>query len=1402
MSSYLAALEDTCCQCRTRYDQKKKYGSFLPSSFPFEKEGCTQCKIRNTEWIWLGYTSVNVHKTAWIRVNPETGNNVAVDAPKVAELSDFTALEFPKHITKLPSWVCDCIKLEALNLVCCENVQSLPIAEILNLPNLKVLDCKGCSKLYYPPQEVCKQGGTAVMRFLQEVNGQVSTNMNLFLIGEGEAGKTSVVIALKSSSNSAYHIRADHRTIGIDITSWQPKGSDVVFDIYDLAGQAVYSKTHQLFLLRRAVYLFVWRAGNSELQSLQQTILYWLNSLQNRVPGSYILLVVTHIDQVSGPSLESQCAAVQICVSEWLKNCKQKADSFGTHVPVILNDGASFKVNCLLGSGIDVLRQSVIDFVTSMPWYKEGMPSSWIDLQARLSEKRHQMKPPYLSLLEYKKMARSCGVHDGMIQSATTFLHDSGVIRYFGNWQEPLGSERTLLSSTVFISPSWMMQILKGLIRHDMQALQNFFLKGENKTFLRYVNKLTTFGFLHEDMIPFLWPSQPKSDQFWRLIRENERGEQLWPEDIIETIEESELAVALLEGFDLVVKVGSEYVVPGVLPPAMLPSMTALDTIQCPFRFVSKYVKLPSGAFDTLVVRLIKKHQREFDFAATHASFFEGEDIMQLFVWKPEASAIDQMEEWLVVQSTSNALLEDVEVEVENIERFYPGLSCLGKTKSSQADQARVDNVLAVSKVSECLPEIAHPFTSSHIACVHCKKSDAFCKQMLLDEFKTIEYDTTNVRVTCLNCQYEHQLYDLVTTYRIGEIRQCPFCFGDENARGKFHAGECRLKQSCLNGNSSNNVTCTKCLAAGRLGKVSIFEVAPAEVYVSGFTQLQTKSQTAIDLWLRHLEIEADICCSKENPGLDYALVVLAFLSEEYFISNQCVEELAAAVTTNKCIIPIVIASSMISTPSQPSWTGNEHDPFWQAIEEACTRKTADNYCIQLKFLKNVKPMLFELGEPNPGNLIPTVASKIQLHIQRPGKIELYADFSMLGIKLSYFETFVHRYGGRKVFENLTTLETMEKIIKPATQESRLSFCELLLSENAFDCVGKAEWFYSHAWKYRFLDAMDAAALFFQDQSLEGKDPIIWFDVFSVSQHKAEIRPFEWWNSAFLNAVGSIGKVLMLIQPFEDETTDTCAWVTLTRVWCVFELFACESTLSRFEVTMTKNMRDMFLQSLRQNDEKLLKSLVDIKCEDCKAFKEEDQNRVFEVINRTIGFPLLDSMVLQVMERWIYSELFKQMKVNPASNPLKIMKKFCESCKSQREKTLNADHADTIRSKHLLGCITRAMNEREYLQSLISREFGLAKDAEDMTKAELEEMVKRHKAEAKSVSEQEATKRGQALLAAERAQLEAEEKARLEAEEKARLEAEEKARLEAEVEARLKEIQSKIFCAGTCCAIA
>ena len=147
--------------------------------------GCQQCKRRNDEWVWVGFKPIVVSEISWVRVHPKTGIQLTADA--LSAQSDFTFLEIPKHLSNLPDWVFNCMELEVLSMEYCEYIDSLPIAKVLNLPKLKELACVGCSKLYNRAQAICKQGGNATLRFLQEVNEQVNTRMNLFLIGEGEA---------------------------------------------------------------------------------------------------------------------------------------------------------------------------------------------------------------------------------------------------------------------------------------------------------------------------------------------------------------------------------------------------------------------------------------------------------------------------------------------------------------------------------------------------------------------------------------------------------------------------------------------------------------------------------------------------------------------------------------------------------------------------------------------------------------------------------------------------------------------------------------------------------------------------------------------------------------------------------------------------------------------------------------------------------------------------------------------------------------------------------------------------------------------------------------------------------------------------------------------------------------
>jgi hypothetical protein len=170
---------------------------------------------------------------------------------------------------------------------------------------------------------------------------------------------------------------------------------------------------------------------------------------------------------------------------------------------------------------------------------------------------------------------------------------------------------------------------------------------------------------------------------------------------------------------------------------------------------------------------------------------------------------------------------------------------------------------------------------------------------------------------------------------------------------------------------------------------------------------------------------------------------------------------------------------------------------------------------------------------------------------------------------------------------------------------------------------------------FKFLDVVDAAKEFFMRRNPD-HDPIIWFDVFSVSQHKSANRSFEWWNSVFLGAVGDIGRVLIIIPPFEQHAKENLpAWYTVRRAWCVFELLACILNDCELEMVMPKSMRSRLTEV---NCTALIESLSQLDCRESEASISEDRKRIFGLIKRTVGFHRLNHQMKAKAEEWIRRE--------------------------------------------------------------------------------------------------------------------------------------------------------------------
>jgi hypothetical protein len=129
----------------------------------------------------------------------------------------------------------------------------------------------------------------------------------------------------------------------------------------------------------------------------------------------------------------------------------------------------------------------------------------------------------------------------------------------------------------------------------------------------------------------------------------------------------------------------------------------------------------------------------------------------------------------------------------------------------------------------------------------------------------------------------------------------------------------------------------------------------------------------------------------------------------------------------------------------------------------------------------------------------------------------------------------------RQTIAGLTTEEVCEKIVKVLTNTARCSYLQLLHSNPdaiARSYFGKAIVFISHAWKYDFQDVL-AVMLAHAEKN---PNTFFWFDVFCNNQHEAVNYRFEWWSTTFKQNIESIGKVLLVIAPWNDPLPLRRAW--------------------------------------------------------------------------------------------------------------------------------------------------------------------------------------------------------------------------------------------------------------------
>ena len=126
----------------------------------------------------------------------------------------------------------------------------------------------------------------------------------------------------------------------------------------------------------------------------------------------------------------------------------------------------------------------------------------------------------------------------------------------------------------------------------------------------------------------------------------------------------------------------------------------------------------------------------------------------------------------------------------------------------------------------------------------------------------------------------------------------------------------------------------------------------------------------------------------------------------------------------------------------------------------------------------------------------------------------------------------------------MTTSVFCQLYVRPFTWCSRGSVTARLVAPgDAAQPVGEATWFISHTWSNPFADTLQAIIQFFEGRA-DAASAMFWFDIFVESQH-SDTEPSkspQWYMTTFKNSIARIGKLLLVVDVWNNPTALRRAW--------------------------------------------------------------------------------------------------------------------------------------------------------------------------------------------------------------------------------------------------------------------
>ena len=358
----------------------------------------------------------------------------------------------------VPRCVCFFIGLTALNIANNPKIVALP-SELGRLKNLIMLNLNGLNKLNDPPKRVQTTAIDCIQYLKSNYrlrNALRCYRMKMMIVGKQAVGKSTLVARLLNKDIG------NESTVGVDISEWKYTPAfkkTFYFNIWDFAGQKEYYATYQCFLSKHSLYLLIWKVteGDDGIANLKP----WLNNVSMHAPGSSVIVVGTHFDEVSKEDRESGIIdGLLLKVAKLTQQydrlkvtnitvvgLKGQMENLGKLKHYIYNAAAEYKVKgqCVMG---------------------QLVPSSYHTLDVKLStihrlvkERKHE---PIMHTAEFVKMVRNLNLFDIQVDddelcNVTHFLHELGSLLHYDDCKHNL-------DDLYFVDPCWLCDLMSTMV--------------------------------------------------------------------------------------------------------------------------------------------------------------------------------------------------------------------------------------------------------------------------------------------------------------------------------------------------------------------------------------------------------------------------------------------------------------------------------------------------------------------------------------------------------------------------------------------------------------------------------------------------------------------------------------------------------------------------------------------------------------------------------------------------------------------------------------------------------------------------------------------------------------------------------------------------------------------------